>query len=37
MSEVPELDAEERRGGFDPQRFFELARKVGHGRALGIE
>ena len=25
------------RGGFDPTRFFELARKVGHGRALGIE
>ncbi|WP_373488548.1 PaaI family thioesterase [Blastomonas sp.] len=23
--------------GFDPQRFFELARKVGHGQALGLE
>ncbi|NUT00837.1 MAG: PaaI family thioesterase [Sphingomonas sp.] len=22
---------------FDPQRFFELARRVGHGRALGLE
>jgi len=22
---------------FDPERFFELARKVGHGRALGLE
>ncbi|HVF37026.1 MAG TPA: PaaI family thioesterase [Sphingomicrobium sp.] len=24
-------------GSFDPQRFFELARNVGHGRALGLE
>ena len=23
--------------GFDPERFFELARNVGHGRALGLE
>lgn len=23
--------------GFDPQAFFEIARKVGHGRALGLE
>ena len=23
--------------GFDPARFFELARRVGHGRALGLE
>ena len=23
--------------GFDPKAFFELARKVGHGRALGLE
>ena len=23
--------------GFDPRQFFELARKVGHGRALGLE
>ena len=22
---------------FDPRRFFELARRVGHGRALGLE
>ena len=22
---------------FDPQQFFELARKVGHGQALGLE
>ena len=22
---------------FDPERFFELARRVGHGRALGLE
>ena len=36
MSEIPEIDATERGGGFDPERFFELARKVGHGRALGI-
>jgi uncharacterized protein (TIGR00369 family) len=23
--------------GFDPKAFFEIARKVGHGRALGLE
>ena len=23
-------------GGFDPRQFFELARKVGHGQALGL-
>jgi uncharacterized protein (TIGR00369 family) len=23
--------------GFDPERFFKLARSVGHGRALGLE
>lgn len=23
--------------GFDPRAFFELARRVGHGRALGLE
>lgn len=23
--------------GFDPHAFFEIARKVGHGRALGLE
>ena len=33
---TPESDAAGRKG-FDPARFFELARKVGHGRALGIE
>ena len=36
MSDIPEFDAAERGGGFDPERFFELARKVGHGRALGL-
>ena len=24
-------------GGFDPERFFKLARQVGHGRALGLD
>lgn len=24
-------------GGFDPERFFQLARQVGHGRALGLD
>lgn len=24
-------------GGFDPEKFFRLAREVGHGRALGLE
>lgn len=24
------------RRGFDPQAFFEVARKIGHGRALGL-
>jgi uncharacterized protein (TIGR00369 family) len=37
MSEVPEVDALERGGGFDPKRFFELVRNVGHGRALALE
>jgi uncharacterized protein (TIGR00369 family) len=23
--------------GFDPEQFFKLARKVGHGRALGLD
>ena len=32
---TPEADAAAR-PGFDPARFFEIARKVGHGRALGI-
>ena len=26
-----------RRSDFDPHRFFELARRVGHGRTLGLE
>ena len=29
--------SEESRSGFDPHAFFEIARKVGHGRALGLE
>jgi uncharacterized protein (TIGR00369 family) len=33
---LPRDDASKQHG-FDPERFFELARKVGHGRALGIE
>jgi uncharacterized protein (TIGR00369 family) len=33
---IPEEDAAGR-SGFDPVRFFELARQVGHGRALGLE
>ena len=37
MSEIPEFDAAERGGGFDPKRFFQLARSVGHGRALGLD
>lgn len=37
MSEIPEIDAAERGGGFDPQSFFELVRNVGHGRALALE
>ena len=37
MSDIPEINAEERGGGFDPRRFFELVRKVGHGRALALE
>ena len=36
MSEIPEIDAAQRGGGFDPERFFQLARSVGHGRALGL-
>jgi uncharacterized protein (TIGR00369 family) len=31
----PEAAADSER--FDPARFFELARRVGHGRALGME
>ena len=26
-----------RRGGFDPRKFFELAKTIGHGRALGLD
>lgn len=33
---TPEADAAAR-AGFDPERFFSLARKVGHGRAIGME
>ena len=33
---TPEADAAARTG-FDPERFFELASQVGHGRALGME
>jgi len=32
VSDIPQLVA-----GFDPELFFELARKVGHGQALGLE
>lgn len=34
-SGLPEKDVG--RSDFDPARFFELARRVGHGRALGLE
>ena len=37
MTELPETDAAERGGPFDPERFFELVRNVGHGRALALE
>ena len=37
MSLRPKLDESTATGGFDPQSFFELARSVGHGRALGLE
>ena len=37
MSEHPETDAKDQGGGFDPERFFELVRTVGHGRALALE
>ena len=33
---TPEADAAGRTG-FDPERFFALARQVGHGRALGLD
>ena len=37
MSDVARARGAGDGGGFDPERFFELARKVGHGRALGLE
>ena len=37
MTETPEDDAAKRGDGFDPKRFFELVRTVGHGRALALE
>ena len=37
MSDIPEADAADAAAGSIPERFFELARKVGHGRALGLE
>jgi len=37
MSENPEASIFEAGSSFDPARFFELARRVGHGRALGLE
>ena len=33
---TPEADAAARTG-FDPERFFQLASQVGHGRAVGME
>lgn len=33
---TPEADAATR-VGFDPERFFQLASQVGHGRAIGME
>ena len=35
-SVTPHEDAAER-PGFDPARFFQIARIVGHGRALGVD
>ncbi len=37
MNDIPETDAAEREGEFDPESFFELVRNVGHGRALALE
>ncbi len=37
MSAHPEMAATTAGGGFDPEQFFALARKVGHGQALGLE
>jgi len=33
----PEVDALAQARTFDPERFFEVMRHVGHGRALGLE
>jgi uncharacterized protein (TIGR00369 family) len=37
MTETTPEDDAAGRAAFDPHRFFELARRVGHGRALGLE
>ena len=37
MTDTPEGDAARHAGRFDPERFFALARSVGHGRALGLD
>jgi uncharacterized protein (TIGR00369 family) len=31
------MSGETGRGGFDPRKFFELAKTIGHGRALGLD
>lgn len=36
MNDIPEVDAAKHGGGFDPERFFALARSVGHGKTLGL-
>lgn len=37
MNETPDYHSATNDGTFDPRRFFELARKVGHGQALELE
>ena len=37
MSDIPDYHAASLGGGFNPKLFFELARNVGHGQALGLE
>ena len=37
MSASDDHPANSPEGGFDPRKFFDLARKVGHGQALGLE
>lgn len=37
MSEPADHPANLPDGSFDPEKFFSLARKVGHGQALGLE